>query len=117
MARNEKESHKIKKYKNWFIRASLQPITWERTGFFYFLKLRRKDHTMKNISKNKNLENHNRFLSLKESFLEAFEAIGGTKGLVEWAKKNPDKFYPMAVRILLKETKPFKLPAGFMRMS
>ena len=72
---------------------------------------------MKNISKNKTLENHNRFLSLKESFLEAFEAIGGTKGLVEWAKKNPDKFYPMAVRILLKETKPFKLPAGFMRMS
>ena len=72
---------------------------------------------MKATIKERHLENKNRFLSLKESFLDAFEASGGTDGLTEWAKNNPDKFYPVMVRILLKETQPFKLPAGFMRMS
>ena len=72
---------------------------------------------MKATIKERHLENKNRFLSLKESFLDAFEASGGTDGLAEWAKKNPDKFYPVMVRILLKEIQPFKIPAGFMHMS
>ena len=72
---------------------------------------------MKATTKERQLENKNRFLSLKESFLDAFEASGGTDSLAEWAKKNPDKFYPIVVRILLKEIQPFKIPAGFMRMS
>ena len=72
---------------------------------------------MKATIKERHLENKNRFLFLKESFLDAFEASGGTDSLAEWAKKNPDKFYPVMVRILLKETQPFKIPAGFMRMS
>ena len=72
---------------------------------------------MKATTKERQLENNNRFLALKESFLDAFETIGGTDSLAEWAKKNPDKFYPVMVRILLKETQPFKLPAGFMHMS
>jgi len=72
---------------------------------------------MKATTKERQLENKNRFLALKESFLDAFEASGGTDSLAEWAKNNPDKFYPIVVRILLKETQTFKIPAGFMHMS
>ena len=72
---------------------------------------------MKATIKERHLENNNRFLALKESFLDAFETSGGTDSLAEWAKKNPDKFYPVMVRILLKETQPFKIPTGFMHMS
>ena len=72
---------------------------------------------MKATIKERQLENNNRFLSLKVSFLDAFEASGGTDSLAEWAKNNPDKFYPIVVRILLKEIQPFKIPAGFMHMS
>ena len=72
---------------------------------------------MKATIKERHVENKNRLLSVKESFLDAFETIGGTDSLAEWAKKNPDKFYPIVVRILLKEIQPFKIPAGFMRMS
>ena len=72
---------------------------------------------MKATIKERHVENKNRLLSVKESFLDAFEASGGTSGLTEWAKNNPDKFYPIVVRILLKEIQPFKIPAGFMRMS
>ena len=72
---------------------------------------------MKPTIKERHVENNNRFLSLKESFLDAFEASGGTDSLAEWAKNNPDKFYPIVVRILLKETQTFKIPAGFMHMS
>ena len=72
---------------------------------------------MKATIKERHLENKNRFVALKESFLVAFETIGGTDSLAEWAKKNPDKFYPIVVRILLKEIQPFKIPAGFMHMS
>ena len=72
---------------------------------------------MKATIKERHVENNNRFLALKESFLDAFETSGGTDSLAEWAKKNPDKFYPVMVRILLKETQPFKIPTGFMHMS
>ena len=72
---------------------------------------------MKPTIKERHVENNNRFLALKESFLDAFEVSGGTDSLAEWAKKNPDKFYPVMVRILLKETQPFKIPTGFMHMS
>ena len=72
---------------------------------------------MKATTKERQLENKNRFLALNESFLDAFETSGGTDSLAEWAKKNPDKFYPVMVRILLKETQPFKIPTGFMHMS
>ena len=72
---------------------------------------------MKATIKERHLENKNRFLALKESFLDAFETSGGTSGLTEWAKNNPDKFYPIVVRILLKEIQPFKIPAGLMGMS
>ena len=72
---------------------------------------------MKATTKERQLENKNRFLALKEYFLDAFEASGGTDSLAEWAKNNPDKFYPIVVRILLKEIQPFKIPAGFMHMS
>jgi len=72
---------------------------------------------MKATTKDRHAENKNRLLALKESFLDAFEVSGGTDSLAEWAKKNPDKFYPVMVRILLKETQPFKIPTGFMHMS
>ena len=33
----------------------------------------------------------NKFTSLRDSFLEAFEELGGKDGLVEWAAKNSKK--------------------------
>jgi hypothetical protein len=44
-----------------------------------------------------------KFTNLKESFLEAYGALGGTGGLIEWAsasKKNQEKFYMMIHRML-----------------
>ena len=45
----------------------------------------------------------NRFSQLKEAFVEAFEGIGGVDSLMEWARDNKDKFYPLMVRIFPKE--------------
>ena len=39
----------------------------------------------------------NRFSQLKEAFVEAFEGIGGVDSLMEWARDNKDKFYPLNV--------------------
>ena len=44
---------------------------------------------MKATIKERHVENKNRLLSVKESFLDAFETIGGTDSLAEWAEKNP----------------------------
>ena len=52
------------------------------------------------------LENGDQFAMLKESFVEAFNKSGGISSLTEWAKMNPEKFYPMLVRLLTKEIKP-----------
>ncbi len=45
----------------------------------------------------------NRFSALKEAFVEAFDGIGGVDSLTEWAKDNPDKFYPLMTRLFPKE--------------
>ena len=45
----------------------------------------------------------NRFSALKEAFVEAFDGIGGVDSLTEWAKDNPDKFYPLLARLFPKE--------------
>jgi hypothetical protein len=37
---------------------------------------------------------------LRESFLEAFDKIGGTEELTTWAKKNPSEFYRMICHLL-----------------
>lgn len=45
----------------------------------------------------------NKFTSLKESFLEAFEELGGVEGLAGWAKKNnttQGQFYQMISKML-----------------
>jgi hypothetical protein len=45
----------------------------------------------------------NKFTSLKQSFLDAFEQTGGTQGLIEWIEKNPrnrGEFYKMVTRLL-----------------
>ena len=45
----------------------------------------------------------NKFTSLKDSFLEAFEALGGTEGLIAWAKKserNKAVFYGWITKML-----------------
>ena len=49
---------------------------------------------MKTTTKELHLEIKNRFLALKEAFLDAFEASGGTDGLAEWLKKTPRNFIP-----------------------
>ena len=61
---------------------------------------------MENTTKDRQLQNKNRFPALKEAFIDAFEASGGIDSLTRWAKNNPDKYYPMLVRTLLKEVKP-----------
>ena len=38
--------------------------------------------------------------TMKEAFKEAFEQMGGVPKLVEWAEKNPDKFYTLIARLL-----------------
>jgi hypothetical protein len=48
-----------------------------------------------------------KFTSLKESFLEAFKELGGTKALVDWAakEKNKGEFYKMITKLLPREIK------------
>lgn len=38
--------------------------------------------------------------TMKEAFKEAFEQLGGVPKLVEWAERNPDKFYSLVARLL-----------------
>ena len=48
----------------------------------------------------------NRYTEVKESFLKAFNKLGGTKGLIDWANENPRNkkdFYAMVVSLLPKK--------------
>ena len=49
--------------------------------------------------------NKNKFTDLKKAFLEAFEKMGGMKGLAEWGEKEKNKkdFYQMISKMLPKE--------------
>lgn len=38
--------------------------------------------------------------TMKEAFKEAFDQLGGVPKLVEWAERNPDKFYTLVARLL-----------------
>lgn len=38
--------------------------------------------------------------AFKTSVLEAFHALGGTNGLVNWGKRNPTEFYKIAARLI-----------------
>ena len=42
----------------------------------------------------------NKFTSLRESFLETFISIGGTAGLISWARKNRTRYYELLARLL-----------------
>ena len=45
----------------------------------------------------------NKFTTLKQAFLDAFEELGGVEGLVEWAEKNShtkEQFYKMITKML-----------------
>ena len=37
---------------------------------------------------------------LKKAFLQTFDALGGTKGLIQWASENRDVYYPMISKML-----------------
>lgn len=48
----------------------------------------------------------NKFTTLKQAFLDAFELTGGVDGLVEWVKKSPanrQAFYNMVTRLFPQE--------------
>jgi len=45
----------------------------------------------------------NKFTNLKQSFLDAFEQMGGTEALLEWGTRNKGKFYQMLAKILPNE--------------
>ncbi len=42
----------------------------------------------------------NKFTTVKQAFLNAFERTGGEEELAKWGKKNPSKFYPLIARML-----------------
>lgn len=42
----------------------------------------------------------NKFTSLKDEFLNAFEQIGGTEELATWARKNQTQFYTLLSKLL-----------------
>jgi hypothetical protein len=49
----------------------------------------------------------NKFTTLKQAFLDAFEHTGGTKGLIEWIEKHPRNradFYKMVTKLLPQDT-------------
>lgn len=62
-------------------------------------------NSLKNIGHGRNSKN--KFTQLKESFLFAFNKIGGQKELAAWAilPRNRDKFYELVIRLLPKEMK------------
>lgn len=45
----------------------------------------------------------NRYTQMRDAFLDAFDQMGGTDGLVKWAMEDPKAFYDLAVRILPKD--------------
>ncbi|MFH1954871.1 MAG: DUF5681 domain-containing protein [Pseudomonadota bacterium] len=45
----------------------------------------------------------NKFSTIRQSFLEAFEDAGGTKELTGWAKDNRKAFYTMIAKMLPKQ--------------
>lgn len=50
----------------------------------------------------------NKFTTLKESFLDVYQQLGGTEGLRKWAAKsdnNRGEFYKMVTRLLPKEVR------------
>lgn len=67
----------------------------------------RRDTAIKNLQKAKSTGRprgvKNKFTNLKESFLVAFEDLGGVSGLVKWAKKNQGQFYQIISRLFPKE--------------
>lgn len=49
----------------------------------------------------------NRYTEIKESFLKAFDKLGGTRGLITWVNEDPRNkraFYEMVVSLLPKKT-------------
>ncbi len=49
------------------------------------------------------LGSKNKFTTLKNTFIEAFEELGGVDNLVEWARANQTEFYRMVARLMPRE--------------
>ena len=45
----------------------------------------------------------NKFTSLKQSFLNVYDMLGGDDALKTWAKKNPGDFFHLLARLLPKQ--------------
>jgi len=73
--------------------------------------LRPKQENLKNKGKGRPKGIPNKFTTLKDSFLHAFNKIGGEKELAAWAKekKNRTAFYQMIAKML-----PSKIDADVM---
>ena len=39
----------------------------------------------------------------KRSIMAVYDALGGAEAMLKWAKRNPDKYYDILVRVLPKE--------------
>jgi hypothetical protein len=59
--------------------------------------------------------------TFKTALLEAFHDLGGTEGLVRWAKKNRTEFYKLCARLIPHEVSgpgddgPWRVPPGSRR--
>jgi|MudIll2142460700_1097286.scaffolds.fasta_scaffold1713786_1 hypothetical protein len=70
------------------------------------IRKKRIQNLLPNMGKGRMKGTLNKFTTLKDSFLYAFEKIGGKKGLAEWAKepKNRGAFYAIVARMLPAKT-------------
>lgn len=63
----------------------------------------RHPNSKKNLNHGRPPGMKNKFTTLKDAFLKAFQELGGVKGLVDWARKNARNqahFYQMITKML-----------------
>lgn len=70
------------------------------------IRKKRIQNLLPNMGKGRKKGSLNKFTTLKDSFLYAFEKIGGKEGLAEWAKKpkNRGAFYAIVAKMLPNKT-------------
>ena len=62
------------------------------------------DHGGKRSGAGRKEGSQNKFsLSIKESVLDTFKALGGVEHMTEWARENTTEFYKIAARLIPNE--------------
>ncbi len=58
--------------------------------------------TLTNMGKGRPKGTPNKFTEIKKNILEVFNKLGGTDGMVKWARRNPTAFYRLVASLLPK---------------